>query len=155
MEVSFYHLTRADIKKTLPKLLEKIVAQGNRAVVLLSSEEQVQLWNTELWTYHPQSFLAHGTQAEGFPASQPVWLTSRLENPNSSRTLVLLDMESTEREGPSRFLSHAFEKVIYLIEAAEGQESSLAARVRQLYPETPLVYWKQGPTGWERSGGEA
>jgi DNA polymerase-3 subunit chi len=41
MKINFYHLTQTPIGKALPRLLEKVVTAGMRAVVLLEDDDKV------------------------------------------------------------------------------------------------------------------
>ncbi len=55
-EISFYHLTLSNIESALPKLLERVIASGKRALVRVESEERVSIINSILWTYDQSSF---------------------------------------------------------------------------------------------------
>lgn len=90
-EISFYHLTRQPLNKALPRLLEKVLAAGHRALVLAGSEERVEDLDAALWTYDAQSFLPHGSRALGHAERQPIFLTTAEENPNKADILVLVD----------------------------------------------------------------
>ncbi len=90
-EVSFYHLQREPLEVALPKLLEKVLARGLRAVVMVGSRERVAVLDEQLWTYRRQSFLPHGAAGEGRAAEQPIYLTTEVENPNGAAVLVLVD----------------------------------------------------------------
>ncbi len=96
-DIGFYHLVRSPLEKALPKLLEKVLESGARAVVMAGSEERVESLAALLWTYHPNSFLPHGTARDGKPDVQPIWLTERDENPNGATILVLTDGASSEQ----------------------------------------------------------
>ena len=50
-DIAFYHLTRSPLEAALPKLLEKTLDAGKRAVVVAGSEERVENLNNALWTY--------------------------------------------------------------------------------------------------------
>ncbi|MBT5191635.1 MAG: DNA polymerase III subunit chi, partial [Rhodospirillaceae bacterium] len=50
-EVGFYHLLHWPLERALPKLLEKALERGHRAIVLAGSKERVDDLNTVLWTY--------------------------------------------------------------------------------------------------------
>ena len=72
-------------------MLEKVLAAGDRAVVVAGSGERVESLASTLWTYDDRSFLPHGTAKDGAAADQPVWITTEIENPNGARMLVLVD----------------------------------------------------------------
>src|SRR5690554_2251731 len=76
-EIHFHDLAGRPLVPVLAGLLEPVVAAGERAVVVAGSEERLQAVDSGLWTYRPDSFLPHGTAADGHPEWQPVWLTVR------------------------------------------------------------------------------
>ena len=79
-EIGFYHLTVTPLERALPKLLERTLEAGKRAVVLASSDERVQALNGALWTYEDRSWLPHGAAADGYGEDQPIWLGVSEEN---------------------------------------------------------------------------
>jgi DNA polymerase-3 subunit chi len=90
-EVFFYHLERQPLETVLPQLLEKALARGWRAVVQIGIAERVEAISTLLWSYRDESFLPHGTQADGNAARQPIWLTDGEESPNAPHVRFFLD----------------------------------------------------------------
>lgn len=90
-EFSFYHLLTTPLDVALPKLLDKILGLGLRAIVIAGSENRVEALNGALWTYDPASFLPHGSARDGRAEDQPIWLTDRDENPNGAKVLVMID----------------------------------------------------------------
>lgn len=84
-------MTTTTLEQALPRVLEKVLALGQRVVVLAGSEERVEAINAALWSYDDRSFLPHGSAKDGAAADQPVWLTPREENPNSATMLVMVD----------------------------------------------------------------
>jgi len=94
--VDFYHLTRTGLDRALPRLLEKVLDSGARAVVQAGSKERVEALNAHLWTYDDRGFLPHGSSADGHPERQPLWLTDADENPNGAAILILTDGASSD-----------------------------------------------------------
>ena len=90
-EIGFYHLLSTPLERALPRLLERAIAQGHRAVVQAGSSERVEHLNALLWTYDEAGFLPHGSVRDGNPAAQPIWLTHQAENPNGASILFLVD----------------------------------------------------------------
>lgn len=90
-DIQFYHLVSTPLERALPKLLEKVVGAGLRAVVLAESEEKTQQLNQLLWTYNPNAFLPHGSAKDGNGECQPIFLTHAPENPNNAGVLVVTD----------------------------------------------------------------
>ena len=60
-DIGFYHLTATPLEKALPKLLEKTLEAGERALVRVPSAERVGWLDGQLCTYDDRSWLPHGT----------------------------------------------------------------------------------------------
>jgi DNA polymerase-3 subunit chi len=90
-EVLFYHLQNAPLEKVLPQLLEKSLERGWRAIVRAGGLERLEALNSLLWTYSDDSFLPHGTRADGPAELEPVFLTVEDENPNGANVIFLVD----------------------------------------------------------------
>ncbi len=103
-DIAFYHLQKSPLEAVLPKLLEKTLAAGKRALVLASSNERVEALAAHLWTYDPDAWLPHGTAQDGSPEEQPIWLTDRDDNPNGAAFLFLTDGADTGRIAALRAL---------------------------------------------------
>ena len=144
--ISFYHLERTPLDRALPKLLEKVLERGHRAVVIAGSDERIEALNSALWTFEEQSFLPHGSESDGSADRQPVYLTTHDENPNGSDVLVLVD--GAESESFS-----SFARVLNMFDGHDA-EAVQAARTRWLKLKEQgfdLAYWQQTPQGgWEQ-----
>lgn len=90
-EIWFYHLRRQPLESVLPKLLEKSLEKGWRAVVQAKSEERLDALDSWLWTYSEESFLAHGRAGDGDGVLQPVYLTAGAENPNGAQLRIFIE----------------------------------------------------------------
>jgi len=146
-DISFYHLQRQRLEQALPKLLERVLEAGLRAVVLSESPERAKALNQLLWTYDPDSFLPHGTADEGRVEEQPVYLTARHENPNEASVLVLTDGGACDFVG-------RFERCLDMFDGND-ENAVTAARARwKTYRAAghPLPSWQQNATGgWQRA----
>jgi len=146
-DIGFYHLKRSPLERALPRLLEKVLGAGKRAVVMAGSEERVEALNTVLWTYDPGSFLPHGSAADGNAGEQPIWLTARDENPNEAQILVLADGAVSDRV-------EAFERCL---EMFDGNDEAAVAAARERWQAYQagghsVTYWQQTERGWEKKG---
>jgi DNA polymerase-3 subunit chi len=145
-EVAFYHLQRASLEDVLPTLLEKTLAAGARAVVVAGSAERVEALAQHLWTWKSEAWLPHGTQRDGEPARQPIWITERDENPNGATFLFLTD-------GADCASVAAYARCFDLFDGNDD-EAVAAARLRwQARREEghAVTYWQQGARGgWEK-----
>jgi len=141
-EVRFYHLTRSSLEAALPKMLEKTLERGQRAVVLASSPERVEALNTHLWTYAERSFLPHGTAEDGHDAAQPVWLGTEDTRRNAAEVLFLTDGAESQRLGEYDLCAVLF----------DGRDDTAVARARDQWGGLKdaghaLTYWQQDESG--------
>lgn len=148
MEIRFYHLQRTTLEKALPQLLEKVLARGQRAVVMAGSPERVEALTVHLWTYNERSFLPHGNARDGFASEQPIWLTDVDERPNGAEVLFLTDGATSAR----------IDEYAMVVEMFDGNDPAAvtAARARwTAYKDQghTLTYWRQDDAGrWTRQG---
>jgi DNA polymerase-3 subunit chi len=146
MEVSFYHLTKTPLDKTLPRLLEKVVASHLRAVVLTDSQERLQALDSLLWAYSQLSFLPHGTHKDGHSAHQPIWLTTTLENPNNAQVLVITDGSQVD----------TFDSFHSCLDLFNGLDEDEVAKTRERWKYYKhlghtVTYWRQDDAGqWQK-----
>ncbi|NBP72253.1 MAG: DNA polymerase III subunit chi, partial [Alphaproteobacteria bacterium] len=49
-EVSFYHLLHTPLDRALPKLIQKVLESGARAVIRTGSAERAEALSSVLWT---------------------------------------------------------------------------------------------------------
>ena len=147
-EISFYHLTVRPLEWALPKLLERTLEAGERALVMVSSEPRVESLNTHLWTYDANSWLPHGAEKDGNAADQPIWLTPGTDNPNGASFLFLADGATSDHV-------EDFKRVFELFDG-RNDEAVAAARVRwKTYKDAghTLSYWQQDDRGrWSKAG---
>ncbi|MFV9876000.1 MAG: DNA polymerase III subunit chi [Rickettsiales endosymbiont of Dermacentor nuttalli] len=146
-EISFYHLTALQLERALPKLLEKVVSTGKKAVLLSSTQEQVDTLNNLLWTYTTKAFLPHGTKKDRFIDKQPIYLTCEEENPNNAEILV-----ATYGIKPL-FLS-SFTRCIDIFNGNDEQELERAQiRIDEYQKQGhKIIYWQQTKDGsWKQN----
>ena len=133
----------------MPRLLERALKEGHRAVVLAGSSERVEHLNQLLWTYEDASFLPHGSARDGNAARQPVFLTAEEGNPSHAGMLVLIDgVEAKELAG--------FQRVCDMFDGND-EASVEAARRRWRAAKAEghvLTYWEQTQTGWVKRGAD-
>ncbi len=143
--IQFYDLRTSPLERALPKLMEKAMAAGLRAVIR-GTPGQVEALDRALWTYSTHAFLPHGTAADPHPMRQPVYLTAARDNPNGAALLVITDGSAYGEEN--------FERVFDIFDGTD--ETALAeARARwKRYREQghALTYIRQKEDGgWEKT----
>ena len=145
-DISFYHLLHTPLERALPKLMEKVLSSGAKAIIKTSSSERAEVLNDVLWTYEPNTFLPHGTAIDGNANKQPIWITSEDENPNDAGILVLTD-------GVSAGDLSAWKRCI---EIFNGLDEAAVSNARRRWSEYKaamheLTYWQQTERGgWEK-----
>lgn len=144
-EIGFYHLTRTALEPALGRLLERALDSGLRAVVRASSAERVEALNRALWLFGRDSFLPHGSRADGEPERQPVFLTDQDDVPNGATLLVLVDGAEAD---PA-----PFSRCLYLF---DGNDEEAVEHARDLWRRwreqgAMLTYWQQGERGWQKA----
>lgn len=143
--VGFYHLQKTTLEEALPKLLEKVLGSGQRAVVMAGSTERVAHLDQLLWTAEPDSWLPHGTARDGDAGLQPIYLTAADENPNAAKILLLTDGVVSAHMGD-------FERCLTLF---DGKDEMALQASRALWKEWKnlgfdLTYYQQTDRGgWQ------
>lgn len=145
-EIAFYHLTHSPLEAALPKLLEKTLEAGKRALVRTSSEARVEHLGGVLWTYDPASWLAHGSAKDGHAQDQPIWLTCTEENPNGAQFLFVADGASPEQVD-------GFERCFELFDGTRDDRVQNARQRWKAFKAAghALTYWQQTERGgWQK-----
>lgn len=144
-DIGFYHLTRSGLDQALPQLLQKTMAAGKRALVVLGTEQRVQWYNDYLWTFDSASWMPHGSPKDGDAAAQPIWLDVNDDNPNKAEFLFLADGGASDKVG-------AFERCFDLFDGHDDDAVADARSRWKILKEAghDLAYWQQGERGWEK-----
>jgi DNA polymerase-3 subunit chi len=146
-ELYFYHLQRQPLERVLPRLLEKSLERGWRAVVQAASEERVEALDSHLWTYHENSFLPHGTDRDSGFGAQPILLTVSDHNPHGANIRFLVDGVAPPEE------ADGYDRIVLLF---DGEDPDAVAAARARWQEGKargfaVTYWQQDEHGrWER-----
>ncbi len=144
-EVAFYHLQNWSLEKALPRLLEKTLEAGKRALVMAGSSDRVSALDSHLWTYNPASWLPHGSGKADEAAGQPVWLTDSDENANQASFLFLTDGASSRK-------IEEFERCFIMFDGNDPERVNEARRQWKALKDSghSLTYWRQTDRGgWE------
>ncbi len=145
-EVLFYHLTESTLEDALPGLLERSVERGWRAAVQTGTEERRDALDAHLWTFRDDSFLAHATDREPYPAEQPVLLTTGPDNANGARIRFIVD-------GAAPPALDGYERAVFMFDGHDaGQVEAARDHWKAMKAAGHTVtYWQQGPDRrWER-----
>ena len=144
-EVWFYHLERSSLDQELPRLLEKALERGWKAVVRAREPTRLAQLDERLWTYRDDSFLAHGLDQEPNAARQPILLTTTTESANAADALFVVDGAELGETG-------GYQRCMVIFDGAD--EAQLAVAREQFRAAkasgAEVSYWQQTARGWEK-----
>ena len=139
MHVDFYHLTASPLERVLPTIAEKVLARGNR-LLIVAEEPLLAALDRLLWTYAADSFLPHGADAATAEA-QPILLSAEPAAANAATHIALAD-------GRWRPEALQFERVFYFFDSAHLDEARGAWRSLKGVQGVEPRYWKQVDGRW-------
>lgn len=90
-EIGFYHLSKYQVFRALPRLLDKILQLNKNCLILCSDQQEMLALDEVIWTFASKAFLPHGTICDQNPEIQPVLLTTELKNLNNAEILIILN----------------------------------------------------------------
>lgn len=139
MRVDFYHLTAAPLENVLPNICEKVLAAGQRLLVVTGSD-QVERLDGHLWSYAPESFLPHAPAGGARDTGQPILISSATDAANGARNVALADSRWRDE-------ALAFDRVFYFFDSASIDDARTSWRALKDRAETERHYWKQNDRG--------
>lgn len=139
MQVDFYHLDRSPLERVLPVICEKVVASGERLLIVAGDALAIQL-DDLLWTYAAESFLPHGLANGPAPEEQPILLSSGAEPRNGAVNIAIAD-------GVWRDEALGFVRTFYFFDAEHLDAARGAWRALKANPQAEPRYWKQDERG--------
>lgn len=146
MQVDFYHLTRSPLERVLPRIAERIVADGGRLLVVARDADQAVALDRLLWVHAPESFLPHAVAGAGDDAAQPV-LIALVADPaaNGARHVALAD-------GEWRDAALGFDRAFHFFDEGRIGEARAAWKSLAERSDVERRYWKQLDSGgWEQA----
>ncbi len=144
MQVDFYHLTLTPLERALPRITERILADGGRLLIVSAAEPHRQHLDRMLWSYTPDSFLPHGLAGDGEEAEQPVLIADHVSAVNGARHVALVD-------GQWRDAALAFDRAFHFFDDDAIEAARIAWRGLSGREGVERRYWKQGQGGrWEK-----
>ena len=136
MLVDFYHLAASPLERVLPSICEKVLARGERLLVVADARHLDRL-DEQLWGYAREAFLPHGRDNAD---AQPILLSAGSEPLNGATNIALADGEWREE-------ALAFERAFYFFDAAHLDTARAAWRALKGRDGVERRYWKQNEHG--------
>ena len=145
MKVDFYHLTLHPIERVLPRLAERVLADGGRLLIVSGEEVQRNALDKLLWSYSPDSFLPHAQVGSERDADQPLLIGSDPQAANAARNILIAD-------GVWRNEALAFDRAFHLFDEISITAARTAWRGLGDKPDIERRYWKQDEAGrWQQA----
>ena len=140
MLVDFYYLTATPLQRVLPRICDRIVAEGGK-LLLVAEQGLIESLDVLLWTYAAASFLPHGRSDRVPPEAQPILLSSEPEPLNGADAIALAD-------GRWRDESLTFARTFYFFDANRLDEARAAWRALKGREGVERRYWMQADGRW-------
>jgi len=118
-QVSFYHLTKTSVDEALPKLLEKVLENDSKALMVVENNEEIPHYDKLLWSVGGTRLIPHGINGEGDEEMQPVLISEKIENNNKANFLVTIGKYDSEE-----FVG--FERSLYIFNGNDKVELEFA-----------------------------
>ncbi len=145
MQVDFYQLAGASVDQVLPRLAERVLAEGERLLVVADDANILTHLDKLLWRYAAESFLPHGQAGDGAEAAQPVLLATEPVATNGARRLAIVD-------GRWRDEALGFDRSFYLFDEAALDGARAAWRALGVIDGVERRFWKRDEEGRWREG---
>lgn len=144
-EILFYHLQGQRLEQALPLLVEKTLEKGWRALIRAGSGERLKAIDEALWTWREESFIPHGTEAEGDPETQPVLLTTSDSRANRPDVLFLVDRAPLPQD-------YSVERVVLMFDGDDGEAVDEARAAWKTVKSLghAATYWQQEGGRWAK-----
>lgn len=140
MRIDFYHLSARPIEQVLPSICEKLLAAGERLLIVARGDLLAGL-DRALWTYDPAGFLPHGRAGGERAEAQPILLSESPEPLNGARNIALAD-------GEWRNEALGFDRAFYFFDASTIDDARASWRALNGKDGAELHYWKQEGGRW-------
>ncbi|SNS29609.1 DNA polymerase III, chi subunit [Sphingomonas laterariae] len=145
MQVDFYHLAASPIERVLPRIAERVLADGGRLLVICEDDGLAARLDQQLWTYAPDSFLPHGRAQDGDGAAQPVLIAGAVDPANGARNVALVD-------GLWRDEALAFDRAFHFFDDATIDAARMAWKALAGRDGVERNFWKQDEAGrWAKA----
>lgn len=122
MKVDFWLLSRDPAERVVAMIAEKVLAGGERALVVSGEPAQRDAIGQALWEARPEAFLANGEAGGEHDARQPILIGETCAPTNAASACILADGQWR----PETLVGDVFERVFLLFDDA-GRDAARAA----------------------------
>lgn len=139
MRADFYHLVASPLEKVLPSICEKLLAAGERLLVV-AGPDRVEGLDRQLWDFAPESFLPHALAGGSGDRDQPVLISTEVSAVNRAANIALAD-------GKWRDEALGFARVFYFFDSATLEDARTNWRALKGREGVERHYWRQDQRG--------
>lgn len=139
--LDFYQLSRDPVEQVLPRIAERILAEGERLLIVADDRARLDRISASLWDAGPTSFLAHDHDDAEIPEAQPILLSARCEPLNGASRIALAD-------GRFREEALGFDRAFYLFDDSSIEDARNTWRALKGRDGVSLHFWRQEGKRW-------
>ena len=143
MQVDFYQLGSSPVERVLPRIAERVLADGGRLLVVAADAAQAKLLDERLWDYRPESFLPHGCAGKVGEGEQPVLIALEPVAANGARNIALAD-------GVWREPALGFDRVFHFFDDTSVAAAREAWRALAARDDLARAFWRQEEGRWTK-----
>ena len=145
MQVDFYHLTRQPLDRVLPAIAEKVLAAGDRLLIVVADDDERARLDRHLWAYTPDSFLPHACVGGDNDAGQPILLAPDINAANGAKHIALAD-------GIWHPDALDFTRAFHFFDEERVKDARVAWKLLKDTGGVEPRYWRQNDAGrWEQA----
>lgn len=145
MQVDFYQLSRDPVENVLPAIAGRVLAGGQRLLIVDGREDMRARLSTALWAAQPDSFLAHSKADGVHDAIQPILLSAACADDgiaaNGARHIALTDAVWRDE-------ALAFERAFYFFDGESIDAARTCWRRLKANENVAPRFWKQDGRRW-------
>jgi DNA polymerase III subunit chi len=141
VRVDFYQLGASPVEKVVASLCEKLLASGERLLVVAGDDARLAKLDRMLWDLGQTSFLPHGVAGGPDDSRQPILLSKSPDCANLARNILIAD-------GLWREAAIAFARAFYLFDADRLGDARMAWRSLAARDEVQRRYFAQEKGRW-------
>ena len=141
MRADFYQLGQIPLEQVVATLADKVLAAGERLLVIAEDEAQLARLDRVLWDQGSASFLPHAVAGGSEDSRQPVLLSTSPDAANRARNMLIAD-------GKWRDSALAFHRAFFLFDSGSLEEARGAWRSLAANDEVECHYWANEDGRW-------
>lgn len=141
MQVDFYQLAGTPPEQVIASIAEKLLAGGQRLLVVAADEVFLARLDRMLWDQGPTSFFPHGLSGGTDDVRQPILLSTSPDAPNLARNMLIAD-------GAWRDSALSYDRAFFLFDNATLEGARLSWKLLAGREGVDRRYWARETGKW-------